>query len=257
MPSFWKIALQAERSVPSLDCGWWEAPSGDVQFPCQRICPPLLERPIIPKCPPLCVDYNVGVAVAFFSLVLLHSLQILQRCEYSLAPPEPFDFSKPDEWPRWKRRFEQFRFASGLSEEDNQRQVCTLLYCLGEGAEDVLSSTNISGDERKAYSAVLKKFDDFFQIRKNIIFERARFNRRDQLDGETADEYISALHISRRVASMAHSNPNSSETDWLSGIRDLSQSRQLQLDSTLTLEKATKAVRQREGCNEPTKFLSP
>ena len=78
-----------------------------------------------------------------------------------LAPPEPCDFSKPDEWPRWKCRFEQFRFASGLSEEDNQRQVSTLLYCLGEGAEDVLSSTNISVDERKAYSAVLKKFDDF------------------------------------------------------------------------------------------------
>ena len=28
-----------------------------------------------------------------------------------LAPPEPFDFSKPDEWPRWKRRFEQFGFV--------------------------------------------------------------------------------------------------------------------------------------------------
>ena len=78
--------------------------------------------------------------------------------------------------------------------QNDQRQVSTLLYCLGEGAEDVLSSTNISEDERKAYSAVLKKFDDFFQIRKNIIFERARFNRRDQLHGKTADEYIGALH---------------------------------------------------------------
>ena len=111
-----------------------------------------------------------------------------------LTPPEPFEFSKPDKWSRWKCRFEQFRFASGVSEEDDQRQVSTLLYCLGEGAEDVLSSTNISEDERKAYSAVLKKFDNFFQIRKNIIFERAWFNRRDQLHGKTADEYIGTLH---------------------------------------------------------------
>ena len=77
---------------------------------------------------------------------------------------------------------------SGLSDRRGQPKTSE------EGAEDVLSSINISVDERKAYSAVLKKFDDFFLIRKNIIFERARFNRRDQLDGETADEYISALH---------------------------------------------------------------
>eukprot|EP00731_Ephydatia_muelleri_P028828 Em0020g472a len=173
-----------------------------------------------------------------------------------LAPPEPFDFSKPDEWPRWKRRFEQFRFASGLSEEDNQRQVCTLLYCLGEGAEDVLSSTNISGDERKAYSAVLKKFDDFFQIRKNIIFERARFNRRDQLDGETADEYISALHNLAESCEYGTLKSELIRDRLVVGIRDLSQSRQLQLDSTLTLEKATKAVRQREAVTSQQNFLA-
>ena len=81
-----------------------------------------------------------------------------------LTPPELFNFSNPDKWPCWKCRFEQFRFTSGVSGKNDQRQISTLLYCLREGAEDVLSSTNISGDERKTYSAVLKKFDDFFQI---------------------------------------------------------------------------------------------
>ena len=33
-----------------------------------------------------------------------------------LEPPEPFNFRKPDDWSRWKRRFQQFREASGLSE---------------------------------------------------------------------------------------------------------------------------------------------
>jgi len=26
-----------------------------------------------------------------------------------LQPPDPFDFKTPDYWPRWRRRFEQFR----------------------------------------------------------------------------------------------------------------------------------------------------
>ena len=64
-------------------------------------------------------------------------------------PPEKFDFKQPDEWPRWQKRFEQFRIASGLSEESDKRQVNTLLYCLGEEGEDLLRSTNITEDERK------------------------------------------------------------------------------------------------------------
>lgn len=55
-----------------------------------------------------------------------------------LNPPEQFDFSKPDEWPKWKKRFEQYRSASGLKTEEDPRQVDTLLYCMGEEADSVL-----------------------------------------------------------------------------------------------------------------------
>ena len=70
----------------------------------------------------------------------------------------------PDDWPKWKRRFEQFRIASGLAQEDKLRQVSTLLYCLGEKADSVLASTNITDEDRKKYAPVLEKFDVFFQV---------------------------------------------------------------------------------------------
>ena len=76
-----------------------------------------------------------------------------------LQPPGQFDFSKPDEWPKWKKRFQQFRSASGLNAEEEPRQVDTLLYCLGEEADSVLSSTNISTANRKKYDRVMEKFD--------------------------------------------------------------------------------------------------
>ena len=77
-------------------------------------------------------------------------------------PPEKFNFKQPDKWPRWRKCFEQFCVASGLSTESSARQVNTLLYCLGEEAEDLLRSTNITEDERKVYLTVLGKFDGFF-----------------------------------------------------------------------------------------------
>ena len=54
-----------------------------------------------------------------------------------LDPPGPFNFRQPDDW---KRRFEQFRATSGLVDTVELRQVFTLLYCIGEDAEEVLTS---------------------------------------------------------------------------------------------------------------------
>ena len=104
-----------------------------------------------------------------------------------LRTPEAFDFKKSDEWLKWHKRFEQFQTASGLSAESHSRQVSTLLYCMGEEAEGVSASTNIIEGEKKG---VLGKFNDYFKVRKNVIFERARINRRNQLKGESAEQYI-------------------------------------------------------------------
>jgi len=98
-----------------------------------------------------------------------------------LQPPDPFNFRDPEDWPRWKHRLQQFRVALGLVEEDAVKQISTFLYCLGEEAEAVLTLTNTTEDDCKDYDLVLAKFDEFFQVCKNVISERVRFNRRNQL----------------------------------------------------------------------------
>ena len=37
--------------------------------------------------------------------------------------------------------------------------------------EAVLSSTRVTAEERKEFDAVIDKFDAFFKVRKNVIFE--------------------------------------------------------------------------------------
>ena len=83
-----------------------------------------------------------------------------------LQPPSTFNFRTPDKCPRWQKRFEQFCFVSGLSDEAEEKQVSTLLYCMGEDADDTLTSTHITADERKQYQAVIAKLDRFFQVRR-------------------------------------------------------------------------------------------
>ena len=69
-----------------------------------------------------------------------------------------------------------------------------MLYCLEEEAEAVLASTNVEEDKRKVYETVVTKFNEFFKVRKNVIYERARFNCLNQLHGETSEQYIMVLY---------------------------------------------------------------
>jgi hypothetical protein len=89
----------------------------------------------------------------------------------ALKPPGRFNFKQPDDWPKWKRRFLQYLSATGLEGETDARKISTLLYCLGEEAEDVLTSTSITDAERAVYDTVVAKLDGFFKIRRNTIFD--------------------------------------------------------------------------------------
>ena len=84
--------------------------------------------------------------------------------------------------------------ASGLNKVDETRQDSTLLYCLGEEAEDVIVSTNIKGASHKKYTGEMAKLNGCFKVWRNLIFERAKFNRRNQREGESAEEYITELY---------------------------------------------------------------
>ena len=124
-----------------------------------------------------------------------------------------------------------------------------LLYCLGAEAETVLSSTNIKESERESYK-VIDKFDQYFKVRRNVIFERAKFNCRDQLEGETAETYIAELYslvehcdYGQLMAEMVHDR-------LVIGIRDKVLSAKLQLDPDLTLERAKTMIRQSEAIHE-------
>ena len=78
----------------------------------------------------------------------------------------------------------------------------------------------------------MKKRDDFFKVRRNIIFERARFNRRSQLDGETVDQYIvhTSVHNLAENCDYGMLKSEHIRDRLVVGIRDSALSQRLQLD---------------------------
>lgn len=47
---------------------------------------------------------------------------------------------------------------------------------MGDEAEDVLTSLNLSDEEASEYDALKAKLDAHFVVRRNVIFKRAKFN---------------------------------------------------------------------------------
>ena len=174
----------------------------------------------------------------------------------TLSPPPSFDFKRPDEWTKWKRRFEQFMSASGLDKEDDARKISTFLYCIGDEVEDILVSTIITDESRKKYADVMTKFDAHFQVRKNVRFERAKFNRRDQRERELAKEYITELYALSETCEFKDRRYKMLLDRLLVGIRDKALSEKLQFDTDLTLEKAKKTIQQKEAVREQSRQLS-
>ena len=61
-------------------------------------------------------------------------------------------------------------------------------------ADDIFRSFHLSEDGLKKYDTVKAKFDSHFMKRRNVIFERAKFNNRRQEPGETVDTFNTALY---------------------------------------------------------------
>ena len=86
----------------------------------------------------------------------------------SYKPPDSFDFSKGETWPNWIRRFERFRTLTKLNEKE-VTQINTLIYTMGDQAEDILNSLKLNETQLKSYDTVKDKFDSYFVVR---IYER-------------------------------------------------------------------------------------
>lgn len=165
---------------------------------------------------------------------------------FNIQPPEPFDFSKPLEWTKWLRRFERFRQASNLTTNSEENQVNTLIYCMGDEADDVLRGLKLSEADMKKYEKVKDGFRDFFIVKKNIVFERACFNMRKQEANESVDAFITALHALAEHCKYGDLHDELIRDRIVVGLANTRLSERMQMEENLTLQKAMDMARQSE-----------
>ena len=162
---------------------------------------------------------------------------------YALPPQTALEIHDPlvaEKWKRFKRAWTNYSLATGLDKKDEAVQVATLLTVIGEEAQEVFSTFGdwaAEGDAAKI-KPVLAKFDSYCEPRKNVPFERYRFNRRVQEPGETYDQYRTSLRKLADGCEFATITPDEILRDRLVfGIRDAKVRERLLRETKLTLTK--------------------
>ena len=83
-------------------------------------------------------------------------------------------------------------------------------------------------------------------MKRNVIFERAKFNSRNQQEGESVDSFTTELYGLARYCNFGALKEELIRDLIVVGLRNRDLSEKLQIDPKLTLEKAINLARQRE-----------
>ena len=159
--------------------------------------------------------------------------------------PDRFNFTSSNTWPAWIRRFDRFRIASGLSNRQATDQISTLMYAMGEQAEDILNTLHVPDDAN--YDQLKESLNTYFGVRRNLIIERAKFNRRVQQPGEFVDVFIQDLYRLAEHCDYGALREQLIRDRIVVGVIDDALSDRLQAQADLTLDQSVQVSRQAEA----------
>ena len=147
--------------------------------------------------------------------------------------------------------------ATELNKKAEPVQVATLLTVIGGEARDVYSTFTGWGEgEDQKIEPVLRKFAEYCEPRRNVPFERYRFNQRMQKAGESYDHYKTSL---RKLAEGCDFNTITLEEilrdRLIFGINDGKVRERLLREAGLTLAKTDEICRAAESMRAQMKMV--
>lgn len=126
---------------------------------------------------------------------------------------------------------------------------------MGEKADELLRSFGLSTTEKKNYDRVLEAFETKFMGTRNVICERAMFGLRNQHEGESIEEFITALHTLSEHCNYGTVREELVRNRLVISVRDKQLREKLMLIENLTLIKAIEIAKSWEAIKQQNREL--
>ena len=155
--------------------------------------------------------------------------------------------------PQALKRFKalcEFYFSGPLKEKSEEEQISYLQIWSGEEGIELVSTWNITSAERKKLTTYWQKFEDYVSPRSNFRLARYKLRTLIQEPGEPIDSYIKKLRILVKDCKYENADEHIIDTLIFGSNSKRVQSKLLEHDQTLTLDKAIDIARTEEATSQ-------
>ena len=163
----------------------------------------------------------------------------------SIKPPPPLIVSENpvENWKLFKQSWDNYAIIAKLEAQDESYKKALFLHCIGTDALRVYNTLTFT-EEEKNLSHILDKLETLLIGEVNETYERFKFNQRQQQDGETFDNYLTAIKSLAKTCNFAELCESLIRDRLVIGIKSnntrkrLLQERKLDLSRVLLTERA-------------------
>ena len=171
----------------------------------------------------------------------------------NIPAPKPLninDKSASGLWKSWKKSWERFEIATVIDETGDKKRVCTLLSIIGDDAVKVFDTFEYGdGESEDSIQDVLNKFEEYWNPRRHIIYERYKFQCRNQEAGESGSCYLTKLRVAADTCDFSTIAASEILCDR-HGLCDAKMRERLLRETNLTLDRAYAMVQAAEATTE-------
>ena len=99
-----------------------------------------------------------------------------------------------EEWLLFKQQYTDYRLICGIDSKAKNYQAAVFRSCLGKEELKIYNSLEYEeGEDKDDVNLIIKKMETHIIGETNEIYERFKFNKRDQKEDESIDAYVTAL----------------------------------------------------------------
>ena len=149
-------------------------------------------------------------------------------------------------WRYFQDSWNNYIIATYLKSSDADVIVATLLSVIGKECYQVYMHLPMTEAERKDYKIILKKLSDYFEPKKNTIYERYVFNSTVQEPNDSFDAFVNRLRKNASSCNYGNLCDEMIRDRIVIGLQDNQQRARLLREADLTLERTLTLCRTRE-----------
>ena len=176
-----------------------------------------------------------------------------------IQPPTGLNLSstnKAEAWKLYKQQWKDYEIVAQLNRQTEEYRIALFLYSIGPQAVKTYNGFDLSQEDRRNLDAIIAAFDRYAIGETNETFERYLFNKREQQEGESIDQYVAELRILAQSCNFCNCFHDSLIRDRIVlGIKDSGARKRLLQQQQLTLQRCIDICKASEASNTQIKSL--